>query len=384
MKKYISLVLSKEGKIKIILQNAFSKEELRFLLKRKNYFLLRTIKLKNLKIKEKEKLNFFIKLRIFVESGYQFYDAINSFEKRKGKKFYIEKMKKLLKKGEKIELIFRKSGLNLKKIDLIILKSGEESGNLVKSFLLIEKRLKKRLELKNKIKKIMLYPKVLVGFIVFILIFLGKMLLPNFVEILSEMNIKTSKTTILIIWFSDNFIFIILALFFLKKIIFEILKKPLLKNKIEKYILKSKKLDQMFMEIYKQNFLEALLVLLKANITIVQAIEILEKEEKNLHFRKKLNILLFNFKNGKNIENSFEKSGIFNNSELDFIYLGEKSGEIVKVLKIISDSSKSKIENKIDVFIKLLEPFTIIIIGIVILFVFKGIYFPLLKMIDNF
>ena len=89
------------------------------------------------------------------------------------------------------------------------------------------------------------------------------------------------------------------------------------------------------------------------------------------------------FESGKSIEESFDNTNLFNKSELGFIKLGEQSGDLIKVLEIIHKNNKKNIENKIEIIIKLLEPFTIIIIGLVILFIFKGIYFPLLKIIDN-
>ena len=131
-------------------------------------------------------------------------------------------MKNSLKNGEKISFIFKDSGLNLKKIDFIILKTGEESGNLVKSFLIIEDRLKNRIKLKRKLKKILIYPEILLIFVLLIIIFLGKFILPNFVDMLNEMEITISKTTKWIIWFANNFLYIaaliITMIFILKKL----------------------------------------------------------------------------------------------------------------------------------------------------------------------
>lgn len=379
MNKYISLILNKHGKKRIVFNEEVSKCDLKKELKSNHQFLIKAIVLKKIIVRESEILNFFVKLRIFVESGYQFYDAINSFSNDKKIGCYIDRMKTSLKNGEKIEFIFRNSGLNFKKIDLIILKSGEESGNLIKSFLIIEDRLKNRINLKSKIKKIMIYPEILITFILVIFIFFGKLILPNFVEMLKEMKVEVSRTTISIIWFSNNFYFVFLLLLVSRMI--------LTKIKISDFFIKLgfkfKFISDFIVKLYKENFLEALLILLKSNIALVHSIKILEKEELNKIFKDKLKDLLFNFESGKSIEESFKNSNLFNKTELDFVELGEQSGELIKVLEIIHKNNKKNIENKIEIIIKLLEPFTIIIIGIVILFIFKGIYFPLLKLIDN-
>lgn len=379
MNRYMSLILNKQGKKKIVFSNELSKNDLKKELKNKDQFLIKSILVKKNIINEKEILFFFTKLRIFVESGYQFYDAIDSFSKDKRIKSYINRMKTSLKNGEKIEFIFKNSGLNLKKIDLIILKSGEESGNLIKSLIIIENRLKNRINLKDKLKKIMIYPKILIGFILIIFIFFGKFILPNFVDMLKEMKIEISKTTILIIWFSDNFY--ILGLFFLIiKKIFKNLKKN---SCFENLNFNIKFINNLITIFYKDNFLEALLILLNSNIDLVYSIKILKNEETNKNFKEKLKNLLFDFESGKSIEESFNNTKIFNKSELGFIKLGEQSGDLIKVLEIIQKNNKKQIENKTEIIMKLLEPFTIVIIGIVILFIFKGIYFPLLKIIDN-
>ncbi|MFA6877517.1 MAG: type II secretion system F family protein [Fusobacterium sp.] len=379
MNRYMSLILNKQGKKKIVFSNELSKNDLKKELKNKDQFLIKSILLKKNIINEKEILFFFTKLRIFVESGYQFYDAIDSFSKDKRIKSYINRMKTSLKNGEKIEFIFKNSGLNLKKIDLIILKSGEESGNLIESLVIIENRLKNRINLKDKLKKIMIYPKILMGFILIIFIFFGKFILPNFVNMLKEMKIEISETTILIIWFSDNFY--ILGLFFLIiKKIFKNLKKN---SYFENLSFNIKFINNLITIFYKDNFLEALLILLNSNIDLVYSIKILKDEETNKNFKEKLKNLLFDFESGKSIEESFNNTKIFNKSELGFIKLGEQSGDLINVLEIIQKNNKKQIENKTEIIMKLLEPFTIVIIGIVILFIFKGIYFPLLKIIDN-
>ncbi|MDP0507022.1 MAG: type II secretion system F family protein [Fusobacterium sp. JB019] len=379
MKKYMSFVINKEGKKKIIFNYETSNKQLEKALKRNKLFIIKTFIIKKEDLKDTELLNFFIKLRIFIESGYQFYDAINYFSDYKKMKNYIRKIKYYLRNGEKIDFIFKNSGLNLKEIDFIILKIGEESGDLLKSFSIIENRLKTRIKLRREVKKILVYPEILLFFIFLILIFLGKFLLPNFVIILKEMNIEVSKTTRGIIWFSNNFIY--LGIIF--SIVIFIIKNIKIKEKILNYIFKSKKIKNYLMGLYKLNLLESLIILLKSDINLVYAIKILEKEELNKNRKKGLKNILVNFEEGKNIEVSFRKSEFFNKKDLEFIRLGEKSGELVKSLEIIYNNNKKDRENKIEIIIKLLEPFTIIIIGIVIFFIFKGIYFPLLKIIDS-
>lgn len=379
MKKYMSFVINKEGKKKIIFNYETSNKQLEKALKRNKLFIIKTFIIKKEDLKDTELLNFFIKLRIFIESGYQFYDAINYFSDYKKMKNYIRKIKYYLRNGEKIDFIFKNSGLNLKEIDFIILKIGEESGDLLKSFSIIENRLKTRIKLRREVKKILVYPEILLFFIFLILIFLGKFLLPNFVILLKEMNIEVSKTTRGIIWFSNNFIY--LGIIF--SIVIFIIKNIKIKEKILNYIFKSKKIKNYLMGLYKLNLLESLIILLKSDINLVYAIKILEKEELNKNRKKGLKNILVNFEEGKNIEVSFRKSEFFNKKDLEFIRLGEKSGELVKSLEIIYNNNKKDRENKIEIIIKLLEPFTIIIIGIVIFFIFKGIYFPLLKIIDS-
>ena len=379
MKKYMSFVINKEGKKKIIFNYETSNKQLEKSLKRNKLFIIKTVIIKKEDLKDTELLNFFIKLRIFIESGYQFYDAINYFSDYKKMKNYIKKIKYYLRNGEKIDFIFKNSGLNLKEIDFIILKIGEESGDLLKSFSIIENRLKTRIKLRREVKKILVYPEILLFFIFLILIFLGKFLLPNFVIILKEMNIEVSKTTRGIIWFSNNFIY--LGIIF--SIVIFIIKNIKIKEKILNYIFKSKKIKNYLMGLYKLNLLESLIILLKSDINLVYAIKILEKEELNKNRKKGLKNILVNFEEGKNIEVSFRRSEFFNKKDLEFIRLGEKSGELVKSLEIIYNNNKKDRENKIEIIIKLLEPFTIIIIGIVIFFIFKGIYFPLLKIIDS-
>ena len=383
MKNFIYYVVDRNGKKRVGFSDEYEKEDVLKRLKENKFFVIKILKINIFKkeISKKYLLDFFIKLEFFVKNGYQFYKIIEFLEEDEKFYYYIQKIKLSIRNGEKLSEIFKNSGLPLKEMDLAILRASEETGSVYESFKGIAERLKEELDREKKIGKIMIYPKIVSGVILIILFFLGKFILPNFVEIIGMEN--TALVTKSIIFFSEN----ILWVFFIFAFFYGIIKFLLKKQEFRKILFRIFLKIDFIRKIIENNFIlyfsQMINIFLESGITVSNGIEIIRNSISNEFFREKLDITKELLKNGEDIYTSIKEMKIFNKGELELIKTGEETGELSEMFRLIFIRRKETQEYKIDRYIKFLEPLTIIIIGLFVGVIFVGVYSPILNMMSS-
>jgi len=383
MKNFIYYVVDRNGKKRVGFSDEYEKEDVLKRLKENKFFVIKILKINIFKkeISKKYLLDFFIKLEFFVKNGYQFYKIIEFLEEDEKFYYYIQKIKLSIRNGEKLSEIFKNSGLPLKEMDLAILRASEETGSVYESFKGIAERLKEELDREKKIGKIMIYPKIVSSVILILLFFLGKFILPNFVEIIGMEN--TALVTKSIIFFSEN----ILWVFFIFAFFYGIIKFLLKKQEFRKILFRIFLKIDFIRKIIENNFIlyfsQMINIFLESGITVSNGIEIIRNSISNEFFREKLDITKELLKNGEDIYTSIKEMKIFNKGELELIKTGEETGELSEMFRLIFIRRKETQEYKIDRYIKFLEPLTIIIIGLFVGVIFIGVYSPILNMMSS-
>lgn len=383
MKNFIYYVVDRNGKKRVGFSDEYEKEDVLKKLKENKFFVIKILKINIFKkeISKKYLLDFFIKLEFFVKNGYQFYKIIEFLEEDEKFYYYIQKIKLSIRNGEKLSEIFKNSGLPLKEMDLAILRASEETGSVYESFKGIAERLKEELDREKKIGKIMIYPKIVSSVILILLFFLGKFILPNFVEIIGMEN--TALVTKSIIFFSEN----ILWVFFIFAFFYGIIKFLLKKQEFRKILFRIFLKIDFIRKIIENNFIlyfsQMINIFLESGITVSNGIEIIRNSISNEFFREKLDITKELLKNGEDIYTSIKEMKIFNKGELELIKTGEETGELSEMFRLIFIRRKETQEYKIDRYIKFLEPLIIIIIGLFVGVIFIGVYSPILNMMSS-
>lgn len=383
MKNFVYYALDRDGKKRIGFSDKDEKADVLKELKENKFFVIKILKINIFKkdISKECLLDFFIKLEFFVKNGYQFYRIIEFLEEDEKFFYYIQKIKLSIRNGEKLSEIFKNSGLPLKELDLAILRANEETGNVYGAFKGISERLKEELDREKKIRKIMIYPKIVSGVIVILLFFLGKFILPNFVEIIGIEN--TALVTKSIIFFSENILWIFFIFVFFCGIIKFFLKKQNFRRMLFKIFLKISFTRKIIENSFILYFSQMINIFLESGITISNGIEIIRKSMSNEFFKEKLDIVKELLNKGEDIYKAISEINIFEREELELIKTGEETGELSEMFKLIFLRRKEMQKDKIDRYIKFLEPLTIIIIGLFVGVIFIGVYSPILNMMSS-
>lgn len=383
--RYFYMGYLKNGREKIGVISGNSRDEAVKILKGMEIFpkWLFRIPFLSKKAKTEDIINLFAESKMFIKNGYSFFKVVEILEENPNLKSYTDKMKNSMKEGQSIYEIFKNSGLLLKDTDFMIIKSREESGNICRAFENIEKRMRENEKRKREIKRIMVYPAVVTGAVIFLVLFLGIFILPDFVKIVESYDKELPFITKGIVWYTENFIYIIFGVIFFLISFFIFIKKEKNRETLFNLLLKIKFIKNIIHAVFTISFTEILSMLLSSGITITESINLIKAEMKYDYFTEKLNEAEKELKGGNTVYTVFKNIGIFSKLETELIKAGEEAGELVEVLELICERKNEILKQQTDMGIKFLEPVLIMVLGIIIGIVFLGIYMPVFQMMEG-
>lgn len=127
-------------------------------------------------------------------------------------------------------------------------------------------------------------------------------------------------------------------------------------------------------------FTRTLGTLLQSGVPALAALDIVKNVVGNTVLANAVQQARENVREGESIADPLRRSGLFPPVVVQMVAVGEKSGELEKMLLKISDSFDRTVETRITGLMALLEPIIILLMGVIIGFVVIAIMLPMLEM----
>lgn len=327
-------------------------------------------------MKNKELIEFFSFLSIFLNSNISFKETLDIYL-LKNKNEFVIKLRNDIVKGKNLIYAFSKITNNGE--ILMYIKIIDITGDFKNIFSIIYENLKIKEKIKRDFIISMIYPFILIFISVIVISFLFIFIVPKFVIVYKDMNLELPFLTKIIVSISNLFLFkLIISFIFLLFFIFVIkMLKKKYKYEYDKYLLKSK-----FFKIYYNytilNFSLSMMHLLNSKISLENAINILSNLE-NEYLKKELNDIKIKINKGVDIFSAFNKE-IFEYDFLNLIYIGTKTNTLDNSFKLIYEIYLQRFNNQIKIIIKYMEPLIIIVISIFIFTIMLSIIIPIISL----
>ncbi len=122
--------------------------------------------------------------------------------------------------------------------------------------------------------------------------------------------------------------------------------------------------------------------LLQSGVPTLAALDIVKNVIGNSVLANAVQKARENVREGESIADPLRRSGLFPPVVVQMVAVGEKSGELEKMLLKISDSFERTVDTRITGLMALLEPVIILVMGLVIGFIVIAIMLPMLEMIS--
>lgn len=265
---------------------------------------------------------------------------------------------------------------------------GEVGGVLDSVMVRIADHYQREIYVRGKVKSAISYPAVLLTVAVVVVIFLLTFVVPMFVDMFAGLGVALPLPTRILLGAANVVTslwwLIILFFFALPFLLRYLIKMPVVKQALDRFVLKIPKVGDMLKKIDISRFARTVATLNSSGIPLLSALEITSRVVSNTHIAEKLVEARNNLEQGINISDTFSRNKFFPAMVIQMISVGEETGAIDEVMNRIAEFYESEVEEAVEAVIKIIEPVMIVLVAVIVGFVVLAIYLPMFEIITAF
>ena len=280
-----------------------------------------------------------------------------------------------VERGEPLSSAFRRSGLFPEFLSEM-LTAAETGENLERIFAIAGKHLETVADMKSRIVGAITYPSVVIGFSIFALFVAIKFVVPKIAKVLEGFGRELPLVTKVVILLSDMLTY---ALYLSPLIAFAFFYREKLvgRERIDKLLLKIPVVGKVGFYFNISRFAYTLYMTLLSAVPITNAFRIATGSVSNTYIKDKLEALSEEIERGRSVSWVLRRTGIFPPLFVNLVETGENSGELERMLKLASDIYKKEALRLINLWVRMIEPVSILVIGVIVGVIVVSVLLPL-------
>jgi type IV pilus assembly protein PilC len=263
-----------------------------------------------------------------------------------------------------------------------MVKVGETGGVLSKVLDRVSGYMEKTLRLQRKVKSALIYPAVVVSMAIIITIILLVKVVPTFAGIYSSFGQKLPAMTQILINVSTGLKqYLVVLIAFVFGSVYGLSQWHRTDSgarKIDGAILKMPLFGELIRKVAISRFSRTLATLIQSGVPILESLEIVKKTIGNRVLELVIDEVKNNVREGESIAGPLAKSGVFPPMVTRMIAIGEKSGQMEKMLLKISEFYDDQVDAAVEGLTSIIEPLIIGFLGIVIGFIVIALFLPII------
>lgn len=264
-----------------------------------------------------------------------------------------------------------------------MVKAGESSGTLDTILDRVASYIEKTNALQKKIQSALVYPAIVSSMAVIITLVLIIKVIPVFKDIFSGFGATLPLPTRILIAISDFMRhYLLVAAIGLGGMIAAFkwyIGTEKGRFQFDSIVLKMPIYGPLLRKVAISKFTRTLGTLVKSGVPILGALEIVAKTAGNVAVEASVNKVRDSVRDGESIAAPLERSGIFPAMVTHMVSVGEKSGQLEKMLSKVSDFYDMQVDAAVDGLTSMIEPLIIAFLGIVIGTIVLCMFLPIFK-----
>lgn len=265
-----------------------------------------------------------------------------------------------------------------------MVSAGEASGTLEITLDRLADFLDEQVRFRGRFAAALAYPALMSLIGVGVLFFLFAFVMPRVVGMFEDMKQQLPFITLALLWvvkFLSTLWWAILivlgaAIYYVRRYV----STPVGKAWLDARMLRLPVFGTLIRMIAVSRFTRTLGTLLESGVPTLTALDIVRSVVGNTVLADAIHKARENVREGEPIADPLRRSGLFPPVVVQMVAVGEKSGELEKMLLKISDSFDRTVETRITALMSLLEPVIILVMGLVVGFIVVAILLPILQM----
>jgi len=339
------------------------------------------------RVSRADKIDFISQLHAFMDAGVSVDKALGIAAEQTPnkllKKIIIE-LNKEVNNGQSISTALDKHRRYFPKYFSKMIKVGEESGTLseiLKNMLVQQER---EYELISNARGAMIYPAILLLASLSIVVFMLSFVIPTIAQVLGDYGGELPWTTKLLIATSsfivNHSLFLLAGLFSFILVFIAFAKQNFGKYFLESIFLKTPILKKIIIEYNIARIVRAMGTSIRSGLSIDRALRLAVDVTNNIHYQKSLEKSVVLVRKGVSLSEAWRGyPSLYPANVYGMIEIGEQTGKTEDMLERIAGFFERSVNNKLKNIGTTIEPFLIIFVGLLIMFIAVSILTPLWK-----
>jgi type IV pilus assembly protein PilC len=287
--------------------------------------------------------------------------------------------------GTSLSAAFRKHPLYFDALYCNLVEAGEAGGILEALLDRLAIYQEKTMAIKNKIRSAMIYPiaVLVVAFIVLAVIMI--FVIPAFKDVFSSFGADLPAPTLVVIAMSEFFVkywyLIFLVVFGGAYVFFESWKRSVKMQKtMDRLLLRVPVFGDLVRKSSIARWTRTLSTMFAAGVPLVEALDSVGGASGNAVYQEATEQIQKDVSTGSALTTSMQTTGVFPVMVVQMCAIGEESGSLDQMLGKAAEFYEDEVDEAVKGLSSLLEPFIIVILGVLIGGIVVSMYLPIFKL----
>ncbi len=311
-------------------------------------------------------------------------DILSSQQESKAFKAILREIKEDVEGGATFAGALKKHPDTFNELYTNLIVAGEEGGILDNILLRLSSYIEKAVALKKKVRSALVYPSVIIGVAIAVVMILVIFVIPVFEQMFKSAGQTLPLPTLIVLALSKfikTYIVILIPVIILSILLIKkFYKTEKGQTLIDRFLLKLPVFGMVLNKISVARFSRTLGTLVSSGVPILDGLNIVSKTSGNKIIEIAIQNARASIREGETISDPLGRSGVFPPMVIQMISIGESTGSLDTMLSKIADFYEEEVDIAVTNMTSLLEPFLMVFLGVVIGGVVISMYLPIFQM----
>lgn len=341
------------------------------------------------KIKVKDKIIFYRLMSTMLNAWMSIVKCVWVLERQEKNPVFkkiLSEMLVWLKEGKNLSECMEMYPTSFDDSEVWVVRAGEKTGKLNEVMTSLADQVEKVASVTGKLKSALIYPAMIMVVVAWVILVMMTMVVPNLLEIFDDKSALPASTQVLI-FISDLFVnFWYLIIIFLVVVVIGISfwkKTPTWRYNYDKLILKVPIFGTIVKKVVLSKFSRVFSGLMSSWVSVVESLNIVSDAVGNEVYRQRILLLLEDVRAWMKMWESLEWDPLFPDIMVQMIQVGEQSAKLDTTIIKVADFYDEQVDNMAATINKLLEPFIIVFLAVIVWFIAIAIMQPIMNLADT-
>ncbi len=269
-----------------------------------------------------------------------------------------------------------------------LVRAGEESGSLEKSFGYLADYLDRSYEIVSKAKNALVYPAFVITIFIGVMVLMLTMVIPKIAKILTDSGQELPIYTKIVIGLSDflvNYAGLLLVGIALGGYAgWRFLKTEVGARAYDELMITIPYIGDLQRKLLLTRICDNLSTMLGSGISMVQALEVTSDVVDNKIYKEILDAALIEVRGGRSFADSIAEYPEIPGVLTQMVKVGEETGSLSEILGTLANFYRREVNNSVDTLIGLIEPAMIVMLGLGVAVLLASVLMPIYNMTNSF